>query len=81
MECISGSNFGAIGLIHYLYHFVIFKYRRRKMINEMIKINKDKMVWYLELFWLDNKKLCIILGLITLFIALNVINDITEYLF
>ena len=24
MECISRSNFGAIGLIHYLYHFVIF---------------------------------------------------------
>ena len=24
MECISRSNFGAISLIHYLYHFVIF---------------------------------------------------------
>ena len=73
MACISRSNFGAIGLIHYLYHFVIF--------NSM-KINKENVIWYyLELFWLDNKKLCIVLGLITLFIVLNVINDITEYLF
>ena len=51
------------------------------MIKEMIKINKDKMIWYLGLFWQDNKKLCIILGMITLFIVLNVINDLTEYLF
>ena len=73
MVCISRSNFGAIGLIHYLYHFVIFN---------IMKIYKENVIWYyLELFWLDNKKLCIVLGLITLFIVLNVINDLTEYLF